>query len=217
MSLLSPTLATAALLLAWLALGWTVLRPVRSALQPSERLSLAVLAGAGTMGVGLFVTGQLRFSPLVVAAFAATACLPLWSDSERAALAETWREIRMPALPVALPLAALFAVLFVAGLAVPVGDMGNDGISYHLAGPVVWLRDHRIVPALDMSPHSVSGRDRNPVRRRHCALERTRGGRVWVGVGRRGHRADLRPSRAGWARAHVGLRRPAYWQPAYPR
>lgn len=152
MSLFSATLATTMLLCAWLALGWTIIRPVVSRLLPSERFSLAVLAGAGMMGVGLFVIGLGRFSPLIVVAFAMAACLPLWSARVRGQLVATWHEIQLPSLPVALPLAGLFIVLVLAGLALPIGDIGNDGISYHLLGPVVWLREHRIVPVLDMAP-----------------------------------------------------------------
>jgi len=150
-ALLSAGLATAMLMLAWVSVGSAVLRPVRSILLPSERLSLAILAGAGLTGVGLFVVGQLQFSSAVVATFIAVACLPLWSPRARADLLGTWRELELPARSVALPLACLVVVLVLAGLSVPVGDNGSDGISYHLLGPLVWLREHRIVPVLDMS------------------------------------------------------------------
>jgi hypothetical protein len=149
--LLPALAATFLLAVIWLTLGWRVLRPVRDRLVVSEALSLALLAGAGLFGVAIFVVGQLWFSAAVVGALAATGLLPLASPVERRSLSAALRALRPPPILVLLPLLALAGLLLASGLARPTGDMGSDGVSYHLAGPALWLRSHRVVTALDAS------------------------------------------------------------------
>jgi hypothetical protein len=149
----AAALGTAVLLAScWLVLGWWLLRNVRGALLQSERLCLAILAGAGVMGVALFVVGQLWFSRPMVLGLVVAALLPVLSRTERQELWGNLRQIRLPGAPAAVPLAGLFALMFLAGLARPAGHIGHDGISYHLLGPAVWLRQHRVVPVLDAAP-----------------------------------------------------------------
>ncbi len=148
----AAAIVTAALLATcWLILGWWLLKSVRDALLPSERLALALLAGAGVMGVAIFVIGQVRFSTAVVVGLALLSLLPLADGIERRALLSTLREIRRPSATVLVPLVALFAMLLLIDLARPVGSYDSDAISYHLLGPTIWLRLHQIVPALDSS------------------------------------------------------------------
>ncbi len=143
--------AVAFLGLTWTTLGFRLLRPVRAGLGAAETLALSVLAGAGAEAVGLFLVGQLWFSALTVAVCAAAGLLPMLPRAERTALAATFRALEPPRSLVWLVLAPALLVLVLASLARPVGNIGHDGISYHLLGPAMWLRHGRIEPVLDMS------------------------------------------------------------------
>ena len=137
--------------LSWAALGFRLLRPVRNGLRPVETLALSLLAGAGVEGVALFVVGQIWFAAPVVAVCAAAGMLPMLARAERGALAATVRAISPPRALAWLALAPALLVVTLASLARPVGDIGHDGISYHLLGPAMWVRHGRIEPVLDMS------------------------------------------------------------------
>jgi hypothetical protein len=152
---MAAELALALLTVAWLAggwlvLGWWLLRRV-PALLPSERLALALLAGAGVMGVALFVVGQLWFTRAMVLALGALAWLPLAAGAHRRELRDAARAIRSPGAAVLALMVPLLGLIFAAGLARPIGDIGADGVSYHLLGPATWLRQHRVVPVMDAS------------------------------------------------------------------
>lgn len=135
----------------WLTIGWRAIRPVRVSLLPSERLSLALLAGAGLSGVALFLVGQLWFSAAVVVAVTALGFLPLLSRRDRRELLSTWRALQRPALSTLLLIVPLLALMTLAGLARPVGDIGDDAISYHLFGPLMWMRHHHVIAVPDTS------------------------------------------------------------------
>jgi hypothetical protein len=143
--------AVAALGVSWTTLGFRILRPARPSLGPYETLALSLLAGAGVQAVTLFLLGQVWFALPTVTAVAAAGMIPLFSRTERAALAGTAHALGRPRTSAWLLLAPALLGLAAASLARPVGEINHDGISYHLLGPVVWLRHGRIEPVLDMS------------------------------------------------------------------
>jgi len=134
-----------------LGAAWICGRPARCLrelpLAPGEEVALRLLAGIGFLGLGLFVIGQVYFTPVlgigILAAGGSAVFLPGFRAGVVAALrvfGTSW------AGRFSL---AILAFLFVAGLAEPVGPSGHDGIAYHLLGPKVWLREGRIGVVLD--------------------------------------------------------------------
>ena len=108
----------------------------------SECVALRFLAGAGLLGLVTFLIGMFHFS---------------MGSSVVILLAGALLNLRFPwsrhrSLPVSPGLAFAGAVILVcilSGFARPIGDSIADEITYHLLGPKVWLREHRIAPVME--------------------------------------------------------------------
>ena len=103
----------------------------------SERAALRFLAGTGLLGLVIFLTGQIYFS--------------VWS-SVVILLGAALLNLRFP-WPGRRWISPTFGLFFtglvvllcvISGFARPVGDTDADEITYHLLGPTIWLREHRI-------------------------------------------------------------------------
>jgi hypothetical protein len=134
-----------------LAPGLALARRATEGLLPSERLALAAAFGLGLLGVTLFTVGLLRYSALTLGGMVALFGLGWLSTNIRREFVALVRTLLPPRWPWAALLGLLLGYLFLSGLADPVGHQGHDGISYHLLGPRVWLREQRIVPIPDFS------------------------------------------------------------------
>ncbi len=105
----------------------------------SERAAFRFLGGAGLLGLVVFLVGQLHFS--VWGSVAILVCAALLN------FRFPWSGHRWPSLSPSLLFAGGVVLLCtISGLARPVGDTDADEISYHLLGPPIWLRAHRIAP-----------------------------------------------------------------------
>ena len=135
-----------------LAPGLALSRRATEGLLPSERLALAAAFGLGLLGATLFTVGLVRYSASTLGGVVVLAGLGWLSPSIRRDAATLVRTLVLPSWPWAALLGLLLGYLLLSGLADPVGHQGHDGISYHLFGPRVWLREHRIVPIPDFSP-----------------------------------------------------------------
>lgn len=108
----------------------------------SEAAALRFLAGVGALGLAGFLVGQIYFSRWTCAAVLLAGALLNFRFP--------WRGRRWTTLsPALLFAAAIVGLLLISGLALPVGDVDADEISYHLLGPPIWLREHRIAPVLE--------------------------------------------------------------------
>jgi hypothetical protein len=107
--------------------------------------------GLGTVGVASFLLGLFAWYPRWI--FVALAVVVGVDIIQR--LPPCLPQVSIPSGLVArVSLATMMCVMctiILAAAAPPMGSMGHDGIAYHLLGPVVWERAHRIVPALDHS------------------------------------------------------------------
>lgn len=124
-------------------------------LSRSEELALRFLAGIGLLGLTLFLVGNWRWTkpvvwsilliPLLVNAIASLALGKNVVFRNGAAWprgrGSMWNVVWIAAM---VPHA-------ISAFAVPVGNVGNDAISYHLLGPVVWQRTEVVRPVLDHS------------------------------------------------------------------
>lgn len=103
----------------------------------SERAAMRFLGGSALLGLIIFLIGQVYFSIGVCVAIL---------------LGATLLNLRFP-WPGRWKITPSFGLIFVgvvvvlcvlSGLARPVGDTDADEITYHLLGPPIWLREHRI-------------------------------------------------------------------------
>lgn len=123
--------------------------------RPADRVTCAWLGGLGLLGVGFFLTGQVAFTPTIVAVLLTLTALPaVWRIFTK--IRSTGLTTAAPKIfaPPVLPAAVVTFVLLVtafAGVAEITGDWGHDAIAYHLLGPKVWLRDGLVRPVLDNS------------------------------------------------------------------
>ena len=131
-------LAVAALGLGgWCERGWRDF----PGLGQGERAALRLLAGLGAIGLLVFLLGQVRFSGRVTGAvLLAAALLNLHFPPARLRVGKV--------SPLLLFAGAIVLLCALGGLDRPTGDINFDAISYHLLGPVVWLREGRIAPVL---------------------------------------------------------------------
>ena len=117
-----------------------------------DRLACGWLGGFGLLGGGLFLIGQIAFTPLTISlilAFGVVAAIgPLMRAGKAAASLRQSIDLRF--IPAAI-IALVLLLTAVAGLADITGDWGNDAVAYHLLGPKVWLRDGVIRPVPDNS------------------------------------------------------------------
>lgn len=105
----------------------------------SERAAMRFLAGSGLLGLVIFLTGQLYFS--VWSSVAILLCAALLN------LRFPWPGRRWAAPSFGLFFTSAVVLLCViSGFARPIGDTDADEITYHLLGPPIWLREHRIAP-----------------------------------------------------------------------
>ena len=105
----------------------------------SERAALRFLAGSGSLGLVVFLTGQLYFSGWSSVAILAGAAL--------LNLRFPWQGRRRASPSFGLLFTGIVVLLCVlSGFARPIGDTDADEITYHLLGPPIWLREHRIAP-----------------------------------------------------------------------
>lgn len=147
---LAALVAATAILLAALHLGCCLL-PVRPHdLTPLEWVALRWLGGAGALGTAIFIVGvwsltQASIGLLLLGAF----FVPAWLRPQ--AVRECYMAMRVTKVPRGGETCAGLLLLFLlaAGLSRPAGHFGHDGVSYHLLGPSVWLREGRVVPVLD--------------------------------------------------------------------
>jgi len=111
-----------------------------------EKAALETLLGMGLNALALFLTGIFYWRPITVIALLALPFL--------VGLRALFRlRISFAGLP-RTALAATLAILlicFLGSFAKPVGDIGNDTISYHLLGPKTWKAEGAIRPVLDHS------------------------------------------------------------------
>lgn len=107
-------------------------------LRPVERMALQALGGLGILGLVLFLIGNIRLSPAIIASTLAVPVLYCaWKAVRNRGSAPRIRLAR-PTLGV-LCAAAVLLVVLVSAFDVPIGT--SDDISYHLLGPTLWLRD----------------------------------------------------------------------------
>ena len=103
----------------------------------SERAAMRFLAGSGLLGLLFFLTGQLYFS--VWSSMAILLCAALLN------LRFPWPGRCRTSPSLGLFFTGIVVLLCViSGFARPVGDTDADEITYHLLGPPIWLREHRI-------------------------------------------------------------------------
>jgi hypothetical protein len=152
MSVFRAILANVVLAVAALGYGSLLRRLLPRTSSPIDRLGLTLLGGLGLLGTLLFDVGQVWFSRTAIllvivpgeilgVIFAVDAARNRYKGATKSAVAI------LPAIVVA----GVLLLTAVAGVARPVGGMGNDAISYHFLGPKVWLRDGLIRPVLDQS------------------------------------------------------------------
>ncbi|MBZ5608748.1 MAG: hypothetical protein LAP38_10845 [Acidobacteriia bacterium] len=155
--MLSAVLTVALIAGSAACLGWLFPRTVDRHLSLSEALALRLLLGLGLLGLALFLVGSVSWTETsvwtVLLAPIGAFSISMLRDSHRERCAATWRKILHPGTPSlwAVLAAAVIAWHLLSGFAAPVGDTGNDAISYHLLGPVVWQRTHVVRPVLDHS------------------------------------------------------------------
>jgi hypothetical protein len=129
-------------------------RKLSEDLYPSEAFALRLLAGLGLLGLTLFLVGNWLWNKPVVWA---VLLLPIAARFVFALrhpdrLAGWKRGLVFPKPDGWLILCTAIILLHaVSGLAIPVGDAGNDAISYHFLGPVIWQRTNVVRPVLDHS------------------------------------------------------------------
>jgi hypothetical protein len=146
---IAALLACIVLLIACYGFGRLLISLHRGILDPVERVALTICTGAGILGGLYFLIGMLRFDSATIAPGLAAGILL----AVPAIRGRPWRALRAALRQNRWVWFAGLVVLMLAlsGLALPAGDMGHDGISYHLLGPKAWLADHRIHPLLDHS------------------------------------------------------------------
>jgi len=128
--------------------GWGRLFDILLIRGRDHEVTSTVLLGAGGMGTILTTIGIFWFTPALVWSALAIGCglaaLAIYVSAGRGTPGFIdWLAVVIAGIPC--------AVVLVAGCAEPLGDIGNDTISYHLLGPEVWLRHARIEPVLDHS------------------------------------------------------------------
>lgn len=130
--------------------GSWIERMLPSTFSNVDRLTAATLGGLALLGAGLFVIGIAAFTPAVIVAACGLAAVVGFVTIRRrglirvVALRVMPEAIRLPALIIA----SVLVVTALAGSSEVLGGIGHDGISYHLLGPKVWLRDGVIRPVL---------------------------------------------------------------------
>jgi hypothetical protein len=148
---LHTSIATLLIVLATLGAG-RLLRPwLPTTLGRSDRLLYTSAAGTGLIGSVFFAIGMLNWTQYwllpaigLLAALGAVDFRAEWGK-----LAQGIRdEFQFPGTWIAALSLTLFGL---SALADPVGTIGKDGISYHLLGPVIWLRDGWTHVVLDHS------------------------------------------------------------------
>lgn len=110
------------------------------------RLVCVMIGGFGLLGLTVFLVGQISLNRWTIGAILAAGVAFTFASKLR-----PW-QLRVPIAGV--PAAIVCAMLLwtaVAGLCLPVGDWGKDGVAYHLVGPKVWLREGVIRPIADSS------------------------------------------------------------------
>ena len=112
-----------------------------SGLLDSECAALRFLGGAGLLSLLTFLVGQFDFSTRTsVVILCAGALLNLRFP---------WVGRRRPPLSPFLFFTGIVILLcFISGFARPIGHTDADEITYHLLGPLIWLREHRIAPVM---------------------------------------------------------------------
>ena len=135
-----------------LVTGAALARQADGGLSVVERLANAILLGAGTIGLAVFLVGLVRLDRLTVTLILAAAYTPLASRRVRSWLQGVLRSIANGFSPPMIGVIAVLGMVLVIAIPRPTGDVLNDAIAYHLLGPAVWLRTGRIVPVLDSSP-----------------------------------------------------------------
>ena len=128
--------------------GWGRFFDTRLTWGRDRAVTSTVLLGVGGMGTILTTIGIFWFTPALVWSALAIGCglatLAIYVSAGRGTLGSIdWLAVAIAGIPC--------AVVLVSGCAEPLGDNGNDTISYHLLGPKVWLRHARIEPVLDHS------------------------------------------------------------------
>jgi len=113
----------------------------------SECVALRLLFGFGLLGTMLFLVGQVCYTPAVAQVVLLSGALAFFRRGFRDDLVTLVRPLRRRWT--GLLTTAILGLLFTAGLCEPLGNIGHDGISYHLLGPKVWLRQGRIDIVLD--------------------------------------------------------------------
>jgi hypothetical protein len=151
LAVISALLVTFLVPLLAFAPGLALTRRATEGLLPSERIAIAAAFGLGLLGVVLFTVGLASFNRASLGAVVLVMAVVWFLPGVRRELAQTLRAIERPRWPWATALGISLGFLLLSGLAEPVGTMGHDGISYHLQGPRIWLREGRIVPMPDFS------------------------------------------------------------------
>jgi hypothetical protein len=131
--------------------GLALTRRATQGLLPSERVAIAAAFGFGLLGVAFFTVGLASFTRTTLGAVVLAGGAGWFSARLRRDLAQILQAIERPRWPWVAAFGASLGFLLLSGLAEPVGTMGHDGISYHLQGPRIWLREGRIVPMPDFS------------------------------------------------------------------
>src|SRR5437763_2157039 len=143
------TLAAGIVMAAASGLGGPFVKLLPDSFTPIEQFAMRLLFGTGALGLALFLLGQIIFTPLFISIVIGV-CVVLnfvwWPKSWR--LSGALVDRRNGAIYLAC---FVLLALGIAALANPVGPFGNDAISYHLLGPVVWLQEGKIRPVLDSS------------------------------------------------------------------
>ena len=143
------TLAAVIVMAAASGLGGPFVKLLPTSFTPIEQFAMRLLFGSGALGLVLFVLGQIIFTPLFIDIVIGV-CVVLnfgWWPRRRP-LSGSFLDRRNGAIYLAC---FVLVALGIAALANPIGSFGNDAISYHLLGPVAWLRAGKIRPVLDSS------------------------------------------------------------------
>lgn len=123
--------------------GW-MMRAAPPELAPEVR----ELCGMGALGVGLFLIGMLFWSRGMLLVL----LLPLAAVGVfQVRTAGRWPRWQQGRNWILLTLPLLF-YLGLDALVPPMGNIGEDGVAYHLVGPLQWLRLHHIVALHDNFP-----------------------------------------------------------------
>jgi hypothetical protein len=144
--------ATTVIALAAIGVGHWIKRLLPDNFTQLESFACGWLGGFGLLGVGLFLIGQISFTPFIILAVLVVGVLASAGPLLKAGQSFAGRRYAFDAQWI--PAAVIAVVLLwtaVAGLADITGDWGHDGVAYHLLGPKVWLRDGVIRPLLDNS------------------------------------------------------------------